>query len=32
MPEAPKADNLKIAIAAIVVGCSALSLGDALIK
>lgn len=32
MPEAPKADNLKIAIAAIVVGCFALSLGDALIK
>jgi len=32
MPEAPKPDNLKIAIGAIVAGCFALSLGDALIK
>ena len=32
MPEAPQADNLKIAILAIVAGCFALSLGDALIK
>ena len=32
MPEAPKPDNLKIAISAIVAGCFALSLGDALIK
>jgi len=32
MPEVPKADNLKLAIGAIVLGCFALSLGDALIK
>ena len=32
MPDIPKTDNLKIAIVAIVAGCFALSLGDALIK
>jgi len=32
MSEAPQSDNLKIAIGAIVMGCFALSLGDALIK
>jgi drug/metabolite transporter (DMT)-like permease len=32
MHETPKPDNLKIAIGAIVAGCFALSLGDALIK
>lgn len=32
MLEAPKADNLKIAIGAIVAGCFGLALGDALIK
>ncbi|MCP4471318.1 MAG: DMT family transporter [Gammaproteobacteria bacterium] len=32
MPETPKQDNLKLAVGAIVAGCFALSLGDALIK